>query len=69
VPKAPGSLDEALDALEKNHEFLLRGDVFTDDVIKTWIKYKREKEVDAMRLRRIRTSSACIMISEENSDT
>ncbi|HUY91301.1 MAG TPA: type I glutamate--ammonia ligase [Pirellulales bacterium] len=51
VPKTPGSLDEALDALEKNHEFMLRGDVFTADVISTWIKYKREKEVDAMRLR------------------
>ncbi|HVX59759.1 MAG TPA: type I glutamate--ammonia ligase [Pirellulales bacterium] len=51
VPKTPGSLDEALDALQKNHEFLLRGDVFTSDVIETWIKYKREKEVDAMRLR------------------
>ncbi|MGH7747677.1 MAG: type I glutamate--ammonia ligase, partial [Candidatus Dormibacteria bacterium] len=51
VPKTPGSLDEALNALERNHEFLLRGDVFTADVIETWIKYKREKEVDAMRLR------------------
>ncbi|MEX0714625.1 MAG: type I glutamate--ammonia ligase, partial [Pirellulales bacterium] len=51
VPKTPGSLDEALDSLERNHEFLLRGDVFTADVIQTWIKYKREKEVDAMRLR------------------
>ncbi len=51
VPKTPGSLDEALNALERNHEFLLRGDVFTADVVETWIKYKREKEVDAMRLR------------------
>jgi len=51
VPKTPGSLEEALSALEKNHEFLLRGEVFTSDVIETWIKYKREKEVDAMRLR------------------
>ena len=51
VPKTPGSLDQALDALERNHEFLLRGDVFTADVISTWIKYKRDKEVDAMRLR------------------
>ncbi|HVW38518.1 MAG TPA: glutamine synthetase, partial [Pirellulales bacterium] len=46
-----GSLEEALNALERNHEFLLRGDVFTADVVETWIKYKREKEVDAMRLR------------------
>jgi glutamine synthetase len=51
VPKAPGSLDEALMCLEKDHDFLLQGDVFTDDVISTWIWYKREKEVDAMRLR------------------
>jgi glutamine synthetase len=51
VPKTPGALSESLDALEASHEFLLRGDVFTEDVIKTWISYKREKEVDAMRLR------------------
>lgn len=51
VPKAPGSLDEALNNLEKDHEFLLQGDVFTQDVISTWIWYKREKEVDAIRLR------------------
>jgi len=51
VPKTPGSLEEALGALETNHEFLLRGNVFTEDVISTWIKYKLEKEVDAMRLR------------------
>ncbi|MGH8628341.1 MAG: type I glutamate--ammonia ligase, partial [Gammaproteobacteria bacterium] len=46
-----GSLDAALDALEQDHEFLLKGDVFTQDVIDTWIGYKREKEVDAIRLR------------------
>ncbi len=51
VPKTPGSLDQALDALEKDHEFLLRGDVFSPDVIQTWIKYKRLQEVDALRLR------------------
>jgi glutamine synthetase len=51
VPKAPGSLDEALSHLERDHEFLLQGDVFTQDVISTWIWYKREKEVDAIRLR------------------
>ncbi len=51
VPKTPGSLAEALDALEADHEFLLRGDVFTKDVIDTWLSYKRENEVDAMRLR------------------
>ncbi len=51
VPKTPASLDEALTALENDHDFLLRGDVFTDDVISTWISYKRENEVDALRLR------------------
>ncbi|HEX3696251.1 MAG TPA: type I glutamate--ammonia ligase [Polyangia bacterium] len=51
VPKAPGSLDESLKALEKDHAFLLKGDVFTPDVIETWLEYKREHEVDALRLR------------------
>jgi glutamine synthetase len=51
VPKTPGSLAEALAALERDHEFLLRGDVFTEDVIKTWISYKRKNDVDALRLR------------------
>ena len=47
----PGALDEALDALEKDHAFLLKGDVFTEDLLNTYIEYKRAKEVDAMRLR------------------
>lgn len=51
VPKTPRSLDEALDALGQDHDFLLRGDVFTEDVIATWIRYKRENEIEAMRLR------------------
>jgi len=51
VPQVPGSLDEALDALEKDHAFMLEGDVFTPDVVETWIGYKREREVDAVRLR------------------
>lgn len=51
VPKTPGSLDEALEALKNDHEFLLRGDVFTEDVISTWIWYKQKNEVDALRLR------------------
>jgi len=51
VKSMPGSLDQALDALEKDHDFLLKGDVFTQDVIDTWIEYKRKKEVDAIRLR------------------
>jgi glutamine synthetase len=51
VPKAPGSLDAALNALEKDHAFLLKGDVFTSEVIETWLEYKRTNEVDALRLR------------------
>jgi glutamine synthetase len=51
VPKTPGSLEEALKALRADHEFLLRGDVFTPDVIDTWIWYKTEREADAVRLR------------------
>lgn len=51
VPKTPGSLDEALKALRQDHQFLLKGDVFTPDVIDTWIWYKTEKEFDAVRLR------------------
>jgi len=51
VPTTPGSLAAALDALAQDHEFLLRGDVFTQDVINTWISYKKENEVDALALR------------------
>jgi glutamine synthetase len=51
VPHMPGSLDEALAALERDHEFLLRGDVFTRDLLETWMDYKREREVDPVRLR------------------
>jgi len=40
-----------LNALEKDCDFLLKGDVFTEDVVKTWIEYKRKNEVDALRLR------------------
>jgi glutamine synthetase len=45
IPKTPGSLDEALEALENDHDFLLKGDVFTEDVVRTWIDYKREREI------------------------
>jgi len=51
VPSTPGSLEEALKCLERDHDFLLRGDVFTADVIDTWISYKMEKEVKPMALR------------------
>ena len=51
VPQVPGSLAEALDALEADHQFLTRGGVFSEELIETWIAYKRETEVDAIRLR------------------
>ena len=51
VPKAPGTLDEALDALEKDHKFLVEGNVFTQDVIDTYLSYKRSHEIDEIRLR------------------
>lgn len=51
VPNLPGSLEEALNALEANHEFLLKGDVFTTSMIERWISYKRKNEVDKLRLR------------------
>jgi glutamine synthetase len=50
VPQVPGSLAEALDHLERDHDFLLKGDVFTADFIEMWISNKR-KEHDAIRLR------------------
>lgn len=50
VPHVPGSLEEALWALEKDYKFLLKGDVFTEDVIETWIDYKRKKEVDPVNM-------------------
>ncbi|MBI5026351.1 MAG: type I glutamate--ammonia ligase [Nitrospirae bacterium] len=51
VPSMPASLEEALNNLEADNEFLKKGNVFTDDAIETWITYKRTKEVDALRLR------------------
>ncbi|HQR68398.1 MAG TPA: glutamine synthetase, partial [Thermoanaerobaculia bacterium] len=51
VPSMPASLDEALDNLRNDHAFLLKGDVFTEDVIETWIDFKMANEVSAMRLR------------------
>ncbi len=51
IASTPGTLSQVLDALEADHDFLLKGDVFTSDVIETWIAYKRENEVDAIRLR------------------
>jgi glutamine synthetase len=51
VPSTCASLDEALNALENDHEFLLKGEVFSADLIETWIQYKRDNEVNALRLR------------------
>jgi glutamine synthetase len=51
LAQVPGSLAEALDALESDHTFLTRGGVFSEDVIQTWIAYKRANEVDVVRLR------------------
>jgi glutamine synthetase len=51
VPSVPGSLEGALNALENDYEFLTKGDVFTQDVIETWLEYKRGREIDPVRLR------------------
>jgi glutamine synthetase len=51
VPSAPGSLEEALAALKADHEFLLKGDVFTKDVIDMWIEYKTDAEINPVKLR------------------
>ena len=51
IPQVPGSLEESLDALEADHDFLLKGGVFTPDLIETWIEYKRVNEVDPVRMR------------------
>ena len=45
------SLEEALDCLEEDHEFMLKGDVFSEDLIETFVDYKRKNEADAIRLR------------------
>ena len=50
-PVLPGSLEEAIQELEDDHEFLTKGDVFTQDVIDKWISYKREVEINEIRLR------------------
>ena len=51
VQQVPGSLEEVLNALENDYEFLLRGGVFTEDLIEKWLDYKRTNEMDPMRLR------------------
>ncbi len=49
VPTCPASLEESMDALEQDHEFLLKGDVFSKDLIETWIDWKRTNEIDRLR--------------------
>lgn len=51
IKTMPGSLEQSIDALEKDHAFLLKGGVFTQDVIDMWISWKRSKEIDAVRIR------------------
>lgn len=51
IPSAPGSLEEAINALKEDHEFLLKGDVFTQDAIDMWIEYKIENEINPVKLR------------------
>jgi glutamine synthetase len=51
IPTLPGSLEEALRHLERDHQFLLKGGVFTEDLIQAWIHYKRTREIDPIRLR------------------
>lgn len=51
IRQVPGSLEESLEALEADSYFLRKGDVFTDDVIRTWIDYKRTREIDTLKLR------------------
>jgi glutamine synthetase len=51
IPQVPGSLAETLDALEADHAFLTKGGVFGEELIRTWIDWKRANEVDLVRLR------------------
>jgi len=51
IGQVPSSLEEAMDALEADQDYLKAGGVFTDDLIETWVDYKRTREVDAVRLR------------------
>jgi glutamine synthetase len=51
IPAIPRSLEEALDAMEHDHEFLLKGEVFTEELLRTYIDYKRSREVEGIRKR------------------
>ncbi len=51
VPSVPGSLEESLRGLEADHDFLLAGGVFTEELLEDWVAYKRRREIDPVRLR------------------
>ncbi|GIW73182.1 MAG: glutamine synthetase [Planctomycetota bacterium] len=51
IPSTPASLEEALAELERDHDFLLKGDVFTEDLLQAWVEYKRKHEIQPLRLR------------------
>jgi len=51
IPSVPGSLEEAVKALDDDHDFLMKGDVFTEDVLQTWIEYKTDEEINPIKLR------------------
>lgn len=51
IPTVPGSLRKSIDALEEDHDYLLKGGVFTQDVIDVWLEYKRKREIDPVRMR------------------
>jgi glutamine synthetase len=51
IPQVPGSLERVLDTLEADHAYLTEGGVFTEDLIETWLEYKRTQELDPIRLR------------------
>jgi glutamine synthetase len=51
IPQVPGSLEAVLNNLENDHDFLTKGGVFSEDLISTWIEWKRKNEVDYVRLR------------------
>jgi len=69
IKQVPGSLGEVLDALEADHEFLLKGDVFTPDLLEAYIAYKRQIELDRCACARIPTSSRCTTISRQQPTT
>jgi glutamine synthetase len=51
IPSVPGSLEEALGALETDHAFMLKGDVFSEKLIQRWIEYKIDREINPVRMR------------------